>query len=219
MLVKRSAGTNGMKYRETLQAACRSYNRIRYRRGNNKANRSHTAKLERSKELGLSRRERAWNTTKQVHVLPSKLVKNIAHRIVDRKTFEKEIEDGVVMVACEESSMFMQSDSFSWNHSAMLGNFFRESGFCHFARPSAFEQAMYLFSVTGSMWQINVSLELLEVTTWKMATIFCDLCGPCLFCRCSRIYPFSNNGKCKLPTTAIKTLSFNKSNSFSSSAF
>ena len=86
-----------------------------------------------------------------MHVLPSKLVKNIAHRIVDRKTFEKEIEDGVVMVACEESSMFMQSDSFSWNHSAMLSNFFRESGFWHFARPSAFEQAMYLFSVTGSM--------------------------------------------------------------------
>ena len=109
MLVKRSAGTNGMKYRETLQAACRSYNRIRYRRGNNNASRSHTAKLERSEELGLSRREREWNTTKQVHVLPSKLVKNIAHRIVDMKTFEKEIEDGVVMAACEESSIFVQS--------------------------------------------------------------------------------------------------------------
>ena len=48
-----------------------------------------------------------------MHVLPSKLVKNIAHRIVDTKTIEKEIEDGVVMVACEESSMFMKSDSFS----------------------------------------------------------------------------------------------------------
>ena len=44
-----------------------------------------------------------------MHVLPSKLVKNIAHRIVDMKTFEKEIEDGVVMVACEESSIFVQS--------------------------------------------------------------------------------------------------------------
>ena len=166
MLMKKSAGTNTMKYRETLQAACRSYNRIREKRGNNNANRSHTAKLKSSKELALSRRERAWNTTKQVHVLPSKLVKNIAHRIVDTKTIEKEIEDGVVMVACEESSMFMQSDSFSWNYSAMLCNSnIRESGFCHFARPSALEQAMYLFAVTGSMWQINVSLELLEVAT------------------------------------------------------
>ena len=44
-----------------------------------------------------------------MHVLPSKLVKNIAHRIVDRKTFENEIEDGVVMVAFEESSRFVQS--------------------------------------------------------------------------------------------------------------
>lgn len=86
-----------------------------------------------------------------MHVLPSKLVKNIAHRIIDRNTFEREIEDGDVMVACEESSMFMQSDSSSWNDLAMLGYFFRASGFCHFVRPSAFEQAMYLFAVTGLM--------------------------------------------------------------------
>ena len=85
-----------------------------------------------------------------MHVLPSKLVKNIAHRIVEMKTFENEIEDGVVMVACEESSIFMLSDSSSWNRSAML-NFFGKSGFCHFARPSAFLQAMYLFAVTGSI--------------------------------------------------------------------
>ena len=50
-----------------------------------------------------------------MHVLPSKLVKNIVHRIVDTKAFEeieielKEIGDGVVKVACEASSMFVKS--------------------------------------------------------------------------------------------------------------
>ena len=79
-----------------------------------------------------------------MHVLPSKLVKNIAHRIVDRKTFEKEIEDGVVMVAWEESSIFV--------HSVPRGIIQRcLVTFCHFARPSAFVQAMYLFAVTGSI--------------------------------------------------------------------
>ena len=77
-------------------------------------------------------------------MLPSKFVKNIAHRIVDMKTFEKEIEDGVVMAACEESSIFVQSVSRGTIQRCLIT-------FCHFARASAFVQAVYLFAVTGSI--------------------------------------------------------------------
>ena len=63
---------------------------------------------------------------------------------MDRKTFEKEIEDGVVVVAGEESSIFVQSVPCGTIQRCLIT-------FCHFARPSAFVQAMSLFAVSGSI--------------------------------------------------------------------
>ena len=58
VVVNKRAGMNEAKYRDTLQAPCRSYNRIRRKRTNDDTDRSDTAKLASSKELGLSFRER-----------------------------------------------------------------------------------------------------------------------------------------------------------------
>ena len=88
MLTYRSVVSSVVKCSHALFAASKSYSQIKRKRRNDNKEKSDIAKLARIELLGLCRRERVPQITKQTEMLPSKFAKNVGLRTAVCKAIE-----------------------------------------------------------------------------------------------------------------------------------
>ena len=88
MLTYTSTPNSTIKCPHALFAASKSYNQIKRKRRNDSKEKSDIAKLAKTELLGLSRRERVPQITRQTEMLPSKFAMNVGLRTAVCKAVE-----------------------------------------------------------------------------------------------------------------------------------
>lgn len=89
MLTYMSVPKSTIKCSHALFAASKSYNQIKRKRRNDNKEKSDVAKLAKIELLGLCRRERVRQITRQTDIFPSKFAKNVGLRTAVCKAIEK----------------------------------------------------------------------------------------------------------------------------------